>query len=146
TNTDGVHVFHKLFWTYTRPGFITEATRPANGQGRTDETDRKMRVAVVIATMGRPVELGQLLIRLACHTAPADAVFVTATAKADFVLPLDCNPTLIMGSPGSSAQRNRGLDTALGAFDLIAFFDDDYLPALDALAGVRRFFAAHPDV
>jgi hypothetical protein len=53
---------------------------------------------------------------------------------------------IVFGTPGLCAQRNRALDALPADIDLIAFFDDDYLPAPGSLQGAASFFENHPDV
>jgi len=53
---------------------------------------------------------------------------------------------VVMGPRGLPAQRNRGMTQVLGQCDLVAFFDDDYLPAKTALRNILDFFQAHPEI
>jgi len=132
-----------------------------------------MRIAVVIATLGRPEEVEQLLARLDRQTLPPVTVVLSVESIAD--LPPSCGnnvqvvagvrglPTqrnraidlilgnihdfqVISGSRGSSIQRNRGIDLVQEGCDLIAFFDDDYLPSDRALEGMAALFRDNPDV
>jgi GT2 family glycosyltransferase len=51
----------------------------------------------------------------------------------------------VFGREGTTAQRNQALDKALGSFDIVTFFDDDFLPADDYLEAVEKLFFQHPD-
>lgn len=85
---------------------------------------------------------------LEAQTAPPALAVVSASAPHD-VEPLSASTLpveYIFGPAGSCAQRNRGLERIHADFDLVVFFDDDFLPAADWLARCREVFAAHPDV
>ena len=56
------------------------------------------------------------------------------------VTPLDIH----FAPRGLCRQRNRGLAVLNGAFDLVAFFDDDFLPANDYLENAERLFLKYP--
>jgi len=106
----------------------------------------KTRIAVVIATLGRPEEVGQLLLHLKTQThAPSD-IIVSVTGDQDLPSDMPDGVRVVQGSRGSSAQRNRGMIEVLGACDLIAFFDDDYVPSRYALAGATALFERFPDI
>lgn len=106
-----------------------------------------MQIAVVVATLGRPQEVGQLLERLALQTVAPSVIVLSVETKADLPEPLADDVKVVMGSKGLPAQRNRGLDVvaAIGA-DIVVFFDDDYLPSNTALSEVGAFFLNHADV
>jgi GT2 family glycosyltransferase len=99
-----------------------------------------MRIAVVIASTNRAEELGQLLIALARQTKLADAVILSVSSKNDLPQDLPESVRVIFGSPGLPAQRNRGLDLVLKNYDIVVFYDDDFLPARDALENICMFF------
>lgn len=106
----------------------------------------KMRIAVVIATLGRPDEVGQLLPHLKNQThAPSD-IIVSVTGDQDLPSDMPDDVRVVQGSRGLPAQRNRGMIEVLGACDLIAFFDDDYVPSRYALAGATALFERFPDI
>lgn len=115
-------------------------SQPAPGGG--------LRLAVVIATLGRPGEVAGLLRRLAAQTRPPDRLVLSVTDRAD--VPPDAadrwGAEVVAGPKGLCAQRNRGLDLVRGDCDIVVFFDDDYVPASSALAGVAAVFATFPDV
>ncbi len=106
----------------------------------------KTRIAVVIATLGRPDEVGQLLLHLKNQThAPSD-IIVSVTGHQDLPSDMPDGVRVVQGSRGLPAQRNRGMIEVLGACDLIAFFDDDYVPSRYALAGAAALFERFPDI
>lgn len=104
----------------------------------------RLRVAVVVASHGRPEALANLARHLARQTHPPHRLILSVTAAADLPDPLPATATVLAGPPGACAQRNRGLEAALPDSDVIAFLDDDYVPSARALAGIAAFFVANP--
>lgn len=105
-----------------------------------------MRISVIVATLGRPEVVAQLLDSLATQTRAPAQVVLSVTSPGDLPSDLPEGAVVLTGSKGLPAQRNRGLEAALTESDLIAFFDDDYLPSSRALEGIAAFFEAHPDI
>lgn len=105
-----------------------------------------MRIAVGIATVGRPRLLGAVIEELARQTRRAERIVVCAPT-ADDVAGIAPGPAIevIVGPRGLTRQRNAILDR-VEDFDFLQFFDDDFLPAPTYLAEVERGFAARPDV
>ena len=106
------------------------------------------RTAVIIATSGRPAIVAELVGSLASQTRPPDHVFVVAARPAD-IFGLDQGSdrlTVSIGRPGSSSQRNDGLDLAGSKFSQIVFFDDDFIPSRFWIERLTRLFEARPDV
>jgi len=103
-------------------------------------------VAVVIASTGRPLEIAQLLKHLAMQTYPAEKVVLSVVTTEDLPPQLQPAVSVIIGSKGLPSQRNRGLEAVLNSSDIIAFFDDDYLPSNNALEGIVRLFMVHSNV
>ncbi|HEY3695992.1 glycosyltransferase family 2 protein [Phenylobacterium sp.] len=107
-----------------------------------------MRIAVVIATLGRPHEAGQVLERLRRQSQPP-ARIVFSVEKAEDLPPqpvLGDDVEVVFGPRGLCAQRNRGMTRISGECDVVVFYDDDYLPSRRSLEGVGALFAAHPEV
>lgn len=107
---------------------------------------RAVRIAVVVASVGRPLELRELFSKLALQTRRADKVVLSIADPGDAPESLPDWVEIVMGERGLAHQRNRGLERCLGECDIVAFFDDDYLPSRRALQGISAFFTAHPDV
>ena len=106
-----------------------------------------MRIAVVIATTGRPAIVAQTLRRLERQTRPPDRVLVIGAAEADAPTDgLGADAEFHLGAKGSATQRNRALDMLEGACDVAVFLDDDFVPAKDFMAGVALLMAEHADV
>jgi hypothetical protein len=106
-----------------------------------------MKIAVAIATTGRPDVAAQVLLRLTRQTRAPDHVLIVGAADADF--PSQQNlpgMQFVVGSRGSTKQRNCALDLLGARFDVIVFFDDDFVPAKDFIAGVERLMSGHPDI
>jgi GT2 family glycosyltransferase len=53
--------------------------------------------------------------------------------------------TCISGKSGLCAQRNQALDHVLPRFDIVTFFDDDFVPADNYLAQVQSLFSDNVD-
>ncbi|MBB4087821.1 glycosyltransferase family 2 protein [Sphingomonas carotinifaciens] len=106
-----------------------------------------MKVAIVIASVGRPQELARWADHCRRQTlTPCEIVFSIAS---DADLPAgfhDNTVTVLRGPKGSSHQRNSGLNALTSAPDVVAFFDDDYVPSRRCLEGIARVFEAHPEL
>lgn len=108
-----------------------------------------MKIGIGIATAGRREQLA-LTLQVLAELDPLPECVVIAPAKEDDfdgVLPMGLagKVRVVRGARGLCAQRN----TILGAteeLDILVFFDDDFYPAKDYLACVRRVFERHPDV
>ena len=105
-----------------------------------------LRVAVVIASKGRPGDLAlwldhirtqtlQPAVMIWCLSAPEDLPDMSAVAEHD-------RPVVVWSAAGSCVQRNAGLAALPGDIDIVAFFDDDYVPSRHCMAGIARAFAA----
>jgi hypothetical protein len=112
-----------------------------------DDEVRPLRVAVVLASAGRPHLLGQAL--RWCN-AQVDQPFTGVVSVPDAAsLPDDPAAlqgwTVVTGTRGLAAQRNAGMD-AVPDVDLVAFFDDDAVVRDDYLAAAVDFLSQHPEV
>ena len=106
-----------------------------------------MRIAIVIATTGRPEILQQTLVRLERQTRKPDRTIVDGASPEDApVGELPAGIEFVLTQKGLTVQRNHALNLLSTKVDVIAFIDDDYLPAQDFLAGVERLFREHPDI
>ncbi len=110
-----------------------------------------MRIAIAIASVGRPAILAATLARLARQTRAPDRLLVVAAEPSD--LPCDLRsaglaaPAEAMFAPrGLTSQRNAALDRLRARTDILVFLDDDFVPACDFLAGVERLFAEHAEI
>lgn len=112
-----------------------------------DKSVGSLRLAVGIASAGRPTILREMIMRLGAQTRASDSIIICAPEASDVEGVLSVNPSavVIVGCRGSSHQRNAILRRA-GDFDVIVFFDDDFVPCADYLEWVERIMVACPDV
>ncbi|HEY1794633.1 MAG TPA: glycosyltransferase family 2 protein [Stellaceae bacterium] len=104
-----------------------------------------MRLAVGIATVGRPVLLNAVVQELRRQSRPADRIVICAPQASDIGDIAADGVDIVIGPRGLTRQRNAIIDRLAG-FDIVQFFDDDFLPAAAYLAEVERAFAAAPDI
>ncbi|HEY9214835.1 MAG TPA: glycosyltransferase [Ancylobacter sp.] len=106
-----------------------------------------MKLAVVVPTLGRKAVASRLLSHLERQSRLPDHIFVAAPDESH----VECGGprlyplSLVLGGHGLCAQRNRALAQALGNFDILTFFDDDFLPADDYLEQVVLAFEHHAE-
>ena len=103
-------------------------------------------LALVVASRGRPDCLARFAERLVLQTRIPDRVIFSVSEPDDLPPGLPPEIETVTGSPGLAAQRNRALERILDDCELVAFFDDDFVPSCHALEGVQRVFLACPDV
>lgn len=105
-------------------------------------------VAVVFASLGRPELITQCIGEMARQTRRPDVLLFSVVNAGD--LPADFAESagvyVVMGPKGLCAQRNRALDWLAGRYDIVMFYDDDFVPARTSVEKIAEFFAAHPDV
>ncbi|SJM32214.1 glycosyltransferase family 2 protein [Mesorhizobium delmotii] len=106
-----------------------------------------MKVAVIVATFGRREHVARLLAQLERQTLLPDAVIVSAPDADHTPNNIVCRfpVSRVFGKTGLPAQRNIALDIAGDRFDIITFFDDDFIPADDYLEGVSKAFKQQSD-
>lgn len=105
-----------------------------------------LRIAVGIATAGRPQLLQVALAELGRQRRRPDLVVVCAPSADDIgPLPEGVAPVTVTGSRGLTRQRNAILDRTRDC-DVVVFFDDDFLAEEAYLAAMERIFVEHPDV
>lgn len=105
-----------------------------------------MRIAVIIASLGRASTLVKTVDRLADQTRPPDSVMLAVTCAID-VLGMEAariEPHILIAPKGSCAQRNAALDVVGDGADVLVFFDDDFVPARDYLEQVERMMREDP--
>src|SRR5690606_25074727 len=106
-----------------------------------------MKLAVIIPTIGRSRQVARLLDHLGGQTRLPDEVILSAPAASHIgTLPITAFPVrLAFGPKGLAAQRNTAMAPALGLFDIITFFDDDFVPSADYLRQVEQAFAENDE-
>jgi GT2 family glycosyltransferase len=79
---------------------------------------------------------------------PPSLVVVSATENADVgaKLQTQMNVEVMLGSPGTSIQRNRALDTLQDRCDAVFFFDDDFVPSRHWIERAVRVFVENPHI
>jgi glycosyltransferase involved in cell wall biosynthesis len=106
-----------------------------------------MKLVVIVPTVGRKDTVTRTLRHLERQTRPPNEVIVSAPDRSH-VEPFAATRypvSYVFGKKGLCAQRNHALDRALGRFDIVTFFDDDFLPAATYLERLLDAFAANPD-
>jgi GT2 family glycosyltransferase len=123
------------------------------GQGnvpaaRCDEMERDpMRVVAVIPTLGRREQVARTVAFLAQQTRLPDEVVVSAPDPSHVALPANVPFPVraVFGPTGLCAQRNTALSDLGARFDIVTFFDDDFVPAPDYIAGVVEAFTGNAE-
>ena len=111
------------------------------------EGGKRLRVAVGVATLGRNEVLVQALTRLKFQSRQADIIAICAPNPLDLEGARECCPRIIelVGPHGLARQRNAIID-AVRDYDVLIFFDDDFVASPKYLAAVEAVMLAHPDV
>ncbi|ESZ67730.1 glycosyl transferase [Mesorhizobium sp. L103C119B0] len=106
-----------------------------------------MKVVVAIATFGRPEHVTRLLAQLEKQSRLPDAVIISAPDAGHIpTYMISTFPvSILLGKTGLPAQRNIALDAVVDRFDIVTFFDDDFIPEDTYLAGVSTAFEQEPD-
>ncbi|HWF46892.1 MAG TPA: hypothetical protein VG168_07805 [Bryobacteraceae bacterium] len=106
------------------------------------------RIAIVIASTGRPTELRRWVDHARRQTLRPSTLLCVVAERTDLPwrekLPKDVK--VIVSARGSCHQRNVGLTAAIGSSDIVAFFDDDYIPSSYCVEGIDAFFRKNLDV
>lgn len=115
--------------------------------GKTDMTESRLSTAVIIATCGRPRETARLLKHLASQTLLPNEVVVSVPdpSHVDPFPPVPFPVKVIFGPKGLTVQRNAALPQVLDRFDIVTFFDDDFVPAQNYLENVEFALRANAD-
>lgn len=107
-----------------------------------------LRVAVLLASTGRPEALASSVEMFLQQSQRPSRIILSVVSAAD--LPSDrallAQVETLIGPKGLPAQRNTALRQLDGDADVIAFFDDDYVPSRFCIEQIARFFAAQPQV
>ncbi len=102
-----------------------------------------MRIAIGIATRGRPAILAGVLADLKCQTRAPDRIIVCHVTADDVT---GCTGAeFITAAAGLPKQRNAIMDAATDC-DVVLFLDDDFLCAPDYLRVLEAAFVARPDM
>lgn len=106
-----------------------------------------LRIAIAIATAGRPACVAELLKRIAGQERAPDAIVVCGPAPSDVAGIAERFPAarVIIGRRGLACQRNAIL-AELRELDVAVFLDDDFVPGPGYLAGIEAALLRHPDI
>ena len=104
---------------------------------------RRLTIAVIIATKGRPGIAAQLVRHLGAQTRRPDRVLLSVATPHD--APRVSGAEIVCGPVGLAAQRNTGLKAVEGV-DLAVFYDDDFVPAPASLEAIERLFSERPEI
>jgi hypothetical protein len=101
---------------------------------------------MVIASTGRPTELGRWADHVKRQTIPPTKLVYAVVKSTDLPEHVPDNVTVIDSNPGLPIQRNAALEAVMEACDIIAYFDDDFVPSSFCIEGIDAFFRLYPDV
>ncbi len=108
------------------------------------------RIAIIIASKGRRDDLALWLGHIRRQSLAPAVMIWSLCAKEDLPdlsdVPPREQPLVTWSKAGTCVQRNAGLDALPGGIDIVAFFDDDYVPSNRCLEGIAKVFAAHPEL
>jgi GT2 family glycosyltransferase len=106
-----------------------------------------MKLAVAIATRGRPGILGETLRDLEQQEQSPDRILVCHTSEDDVVGVHESAPhvELVLSAPGSACQRNVLL-RSLTDCDVILFLDDDFLMAPNYISVITNIIQTNKEV
>lgn len=114
----------------------------------TDAAKPRTRVAVVIATKGRPAATAWSVRLLARQSVRPDQVVLSASSAAD-IGPYDedgLRIDVLIGTAGSSVQRNRALDALAPGIGIVIFLDDDFAPERHWIEQCLKMFDDEPSL
>src|SRR5262249_25820394 len=105
-------------------------------------------IAVIVASIGRPQALAELLEDLARQSRPADRSVLSLTTASDAPPEADqySNVDVLFGPKGSCAQRNTALAHLGKTHEVILFLDDDYVPSRYAIERAERLILENADI
>ncbi|TNM65820.1 glycosyltransferase [Aliirhizobium smilacinae] len=139
----------KFSWRETAAGYRELLERPtARLASRQAEVQPIARVAVAIATRGRPAVVSQTIGHLlATQTLAPERVILSCVDRSDAGdLADDHRVEVITGKAGLPAQRNNALEHLKVGIDVVVFLDDDFVADPNWLATAARAFADESSV
>jgi glycosyltransferase involved in cell wall biosynthesis/GT2 family glycosyltransferase len=136
-------------WAASAAGYLDLMKQPAMPLAtRPKPADPEPRVAVIVATLGRP-EVVTASVRHLLETQdlkPELVVVSCATPDDAGDLAADPRIKVVTGPKGLPNQRNTALAALPAGIDVVAFFDDDFVADRDWLAAAARTFRGDPGV
>lgn len=110
--------------------------------------DRRLKIAIAIATAGRRELMTKTVELLAMQSRLADELLICPAKDDDFdpecLRAYPGASRIFRGPVGSSPQRNILLESTNA--DVIVFFDDDFFPCKDYLEEIEMLFSSAPEV
>ncbi len=110
--------------------------------------NEQLSVAVVIASLGRPNLIADLIGRMERQSVKPDVLLFSTVSADDLPADFVENEYVksVFAPKGLTFQRNAALDYLGDRYDIILFYDDDFIPSIYSVENVARFFAAFPEV
>ncbi len=109
---------------------------------------QRLFISVIVATLGRREEAGDLLENLAAQTRPPDRIVFCVVDANDAPVTShgDNVEVIICKRKGSCAQRNAGIESEIVRAQILLFLDDDILLDTRYVAEVEATFLAMPEL
>lgn len=136
-------------WHCTAEGYHELATSGRPARRTASQTSIPApRIAVVIATRGRPDVVTQTVLHLLAHqTLKPTSVIVSCINPSDAGELQGRNDIeIVIGPPGLTSQRNAALAQLPFGTEIVAFFDDDFVAHKDWLAVAAQTFRDEANV
>ena len=139
----------KFSWISTAEGYLDlmpPRSHRIGGRGKVLPSPSK--VAVVIATLGRPDIVAQTLRRIIDGQTHTPEVIIISCSKPEDAGAASEWPEvkILIGPAGLAAQRNTALSALPSTIEIVAFFDDDFVPAADWIEIAMRAFCVDDDI
>jgi len=109
-------------------------------------TQPSSRTGIVIASTGRPKELGRWAEHVKRQTLPPTQVVYAVVKPTDLPENVPDNVMVIGSHAGLPIQRNAALEAIMETCDIVAYFDDDFVPSSFCIEGIDTLFRLYPDV
>ncbi|MBB4236147.1 glycosyltransferase family 2 protein [Rhizobium esperanzae] len=133
--------------TTRQDGSLRRASVPCGPEAVSAGERRPLRIAVGIASAGRPSILRETVDYLTSLPDRAERLIVCVPVIDDAAGLTDrLDVEVIVGSRGLTTQRNSIIAAAAADTDLLIFLDDDFIPAASFLSRIAAVFATKPDV
>ena len=136
-------------WVNSAAGYLELMREPKRLITSPHGTEHPLpKIAVVIATLGRPHVVTATLKRLlATQSLTPDTIIISCVSPEDAGETADFpTVTIITGKAGLPAQRNAALAALSPETDVVVFFDDDFVADADWLTVAAETFRDQPDV
>jgi GT2 family glycosyltransferase len=108
-----------------------------------------VKVFAIIATLGRANLLQQTVAQLSRQSRRPDGIIVAAVSPedvGDLAQQVELPIEVIFAEKGLPRQRNAGLRHLAGRADIVVFFDDDFVPAINYLEVLEEAFIVRPNL